>query len=213
MSTIVELDQAELLLWTILRKFESLALTQYELYEFPLATAEKHALVDLLFSQASADDALWSTTLYSPVKTLLADAAGSGEFHTLIGQALMLEVLGQTIYQAFSDNELVSPATHALCVMGLKASKANRGKLAALFAEKFGHGTDLVPTFIASSKSVVADLDKLGVGIDEHFSKRFGLQYADLMGDFVAELIPVCVELGIDRRTTIGCLTDALMRS
>src|SRR5271154_4232263 len=106
MSAIVGIDRSELLLWALLRNFESLALRQYELNVPALATMEKRALVDLLISQVPSDEVLAETELALPVKDLVDSATGSDEIHTLIVQGLLLELLGQTIYQSFGQNEL-----------------------------------------------------------------------------------------------------------
>lgn len=213
MSVTVELDRTELLLWTILQKFESLALMQYKLHELSLDTPEKRTLVGVLNSRVPSDEALETTTLSVPVTELLADAIGADESHTLIVQGLLLELLGQTIYQSFAQNSSVSPDTRALCVLGLKASQANRTRLPELFAEKIGKGEDFFQAFITASRPVIKHLDGLGEGLDEHFSMRFGLHYTDLIGEFVAELISACIELGMDRRKLMGSLTDALMEN
>ncbi len=211
MSIVVVLDRTELLLWTILAKFESLALLQYSLYVIDLDTPEKQQLVDMLLSTIPSDEALETTTLSLPVANLLADATSTDKFHILIVQGLILELLGQTIYQSFADNDLASQTTRGLCVLGLKASRDNTAKLPKLFAEKVGSGDELFQAFITVSRPVISHLDELGQGLEEQFSKRFGISYADLMGDFMAELIPVCVELGMDRRRLVAYLTGALM--
>lgn len=211
MSVVVVLDRTELLLWTILAKFESLALLQYSLYVIDLDTPEKQQLVDMLLSTIPSDEALETTTLSLPVENLLADATSTDKFHILIVQGLILELLGQTIYRSFADNDLASQTTRGLCVLGLKASSDNTAKLPKLFAEKVGSGDELFQAFITVSRPVISHLDELGQGLEEQFSKRFGISYADLMGDFMAELIPVCVELGMDRRRLVAYLTGALM--
>ncbi len=211
MSVVVVLDRTELLLWTILAKFESLALLQYSLYVIDLDTPEKQQLVDMLLSTIPSDEALETTTLSLPVENLLADATSTDKFHILIVQGLILELLGQTIYRSFADNDLASQTTRGMCVLGLKASSDNTAKLPKLFAEKVGSGDELFQAFITVSRPVISHLDELGQGLEEQFSKRFGISYADLMGDFMAELIPVCVELGMDRRRLVAYLTGALM--
>jgi len=211
MSTIIGIDRSELLLWAILGSFESLALRQYELNVPLLATMEKRALVDLLTSRVSSSEVLEETELASPIKELVASATGSDAVHTLIVQGLLLELLGQTIYKSFGENELVSAATCALCADGLTASLAITEKVPKLITEKIGTGEDLFQALMTVSRPVLRHLDTLGEGLDQHFCERFSISFADLMGEFAAEFIPACAELGLERRKLVGYLTGALM--
>jgi hypothetical protein len=211
MSAIIGIDRSELLLWAILRNFESLALRQYELYVPTLAGEEKRALVALLSSQVPSDEVLDEAELAVPVNDLVAGATGSDAVHTLIVQGLLLELLGQTIYQSFGQSELVSSSTRTLCADGLAASQTISKKIPALIAEEIGTGESLFQTLMIVSRPVLRQLDTLGVGLDQHFSARFGICFADLMGEFAADFIPACTELGLDRRKLVGFLTGALM--
>jgi hypothetical protein len=58
---------------------------------------------------------------------------------------------------------------------------------------------------------LLRSLDDLGEGIDATFLDRFGVSFADLMGDVAAELIAVCIALDVDRRKFVAFLTSALM--
>jgi hypothetical protein len=211
MSTIVELDKTELLLWTILKEFESLALQQYLLHLPSLATAEKKELVHSLASRVPTDEALRDTNLFAPLEELLAAAKSSDAAQTLIVQGLLLELLGRTIYGAFVQNAAACEDTRAMCAAGLEASEANQTKIAELVSQKIGAGDEVFQAFMTSGRPVISRLEGLGDGVDEHFAKRFGLRFADLVGEFVAELIPCCVELGMDRRKLMGSLAGALM--
>ena len=205
------INESELLLWAILRRFELLALMQYEKNVAILATSEKRELVDLLNSQAPADEALEETSLVNPVNDLLNSATNSDETHTLIIQGLLLETLGRTIYQIFEENTGLSSSTRSLCSAGLRAGKSVKAKIQKLIAEKMGLGEQLFQTFVTVSRPVITQLDALGERMDYHFSERFGVSFADLMGEFVAELVPICVELGVERRKIISHLTGVLM--
>ena len=211
MNTTIGLDKSELLLWTILRNFETLALRQYELYVPVLATAEKKTLVELLVSQAPSNNALDGTNLSSSVKDLVISASGVDEVATLIIQGLLLEPLGQTIYQTFGQQNTISSFTQNLCSIGLVANKDNRKKTIKLIVNTIGEGDKLFQIFMTVTRPVLKHLDTLGEGLDEHFHERFQISFADLIGDFVSELIPICAELGIDRRKLIAYLTGALM--
>ena len=74
-----------------------------------------------------------------------------------------------------------------------------------------GIGEQLFQTFATVSRPVIMHLDALGERMDSHFNERFGVTFADLMGEFVAELVPICVELGVERRKIVGHLTGVLM--
>ena len=73
----------------------------------------------LLGSQVPTNVALESTSLAQPVNNLLASATNDSEVNSLIIQGLLLEVLGQTIYQAMKENDNFTAATHELCDVGL----------------------------------------------------------------------------------------------
>jgi hypothetical protein len=205
------INKSELLLWTILRNFELLALKQYEKFAGILVTNEKRELVELLNSQAPSDEALEETSLTQPISNLLKSATGPDETHTLIIQGLLLETLGRTIYQLFENNNVLSSSTRSLCATGLRAGGSVKNKIKKLIAEKAGIGEQLFQTFIIISRPVILQLEALGERMDSHFNERFGVSFADLMGEFVAELIPLCVELGVDRRKIVGHLTAVLM--
>ncbi len=205
------INKSELLLWTILRNFELLALKQYEKNVAILATDEKRELVDLLNSQAPSDEALDETSLTQSIRNLLNSATGPDEIHTLIIQGLLLETLGRTIYQIFENNKVLSLTTRSLCSKGLRAGGTVKTKICKLIIERMGIGEQLFQTFATVSRPVIMQLDALGERMDCHFNERFGVSFADLMGEFVAELIPLCVELGVERRKIVGHLTGVLM--
>src|SRR5271154_670329 len=169
------INKSELLLWTILRNFELLALTQYEKNVAVLATDEKRELVDLLNSQAPSDEALDETSLTQSIRNLLNSATGPDEIHTLIIQGLLLETLGRTIYQIFENNSVLSSSTRALCSTGLRAGRSVKTKVYKLIAEKMGIGEQLFQTFATISRPVILHLDALGERMDSHFNERFGV--------------------------------------
>ncbi len=207
----LQLNESELLLWTILRSFESLALKQYEQNIPALATQEKRELVNLLVAQAPTDNAIAPTTLAQPVKELLEVATSTGEVNTLIIQGLLLEVLGLTIYQSISQSEVFTAYTKELSAVGLKAQKSTKAETIKLIREKIGSGDQVYQAFITISRPVILKLDILGENLDQYFSEKFEISFSDLMGEFVAELISVSMELGIERRKIVSYLTSTLM--
>ena len=210
-SSTLQLNESELLLWTILRSFESLALKQYEQNVPALATVEKKELVNLLMSQVPTDTAIESTALSQPVKDLLSAAKSNTEINTLIIQGLILEVLGQTIYQTIIDSETFTAYTKNLSEVGLKARTSIKAETKKLITEKIGTGDELYQVFLTISRPVILKLDVLGESLDHYFSEKFGISFSDLMGEFVAELLATCMDLGIERRKIVSYLTSTLM--
>jgi hypothetical protein len=207
----ITLNSSELLLWTILRNFEALALKQYELYVPALVTSQKKELVDLLMSQVPSDIALDGTDLAAPVTNFLQSATGPDDVQTLIIQGLLLETLGQTIYQMFEENEVFSSDTRTMCSTGIAAGQSIKAEVSELIAKKFETDEKLFQAFVSSSRPVIGYLDALGQRLDKHFSERFNISFADLMGEYVAEIIPACGALGMDRRKVVSYLTSVLM--
>jgi len=210
-SPIAQLTDSEILLWTILHNFEALALKQYEKNVLVLATPEKKELVELLASKVPTNKAMENTSLEEPVNNLLTSATNSDEIHTLIVQGILLEILGQTIYRTFKDSDAFTSATHALCLTGLTAQESIREETRKLILEKIGSGDKVYEVFVSISRPVIMNLDALGESLDQHFSEKFGISFSDLMGEFVAELISTCMDLGMDRRKVVGYLTSTLM--
>jgi hypothetical protein len=210
-SPTLQLNESETLLWTILRNFEALALNQYEKNVPSLATAQKKELITALVSQVPTNEALDSTTLSQPVKELLESATSDSETKTLIIQGLLLEVLGQTIYQTIKENDKFTGPTHDLCDVGITARQSLKEETHKLIAEKIGSGDDVYKTFISVSRPVVLCLDALGESLDQHFNEKFGISFSDLMGEFVAELVSTSIELGMERRKVVSYLTSTLM--
>lgn len=207
----VELDHNELLLWSVLLSFESLALRQYAAYATVLVTPEKRALVQSLNSQVPSAEALEETDLATPLKDVVLQATGASYVQTLIVQGLLLESVGHAFYQMLSANESISAATRALTGAGLKASESVTSKIPKLLSEEVGDRQELFQAFMTASKPVLKSLVGLGDGLDKHFSEQFGITFADLMGEFASDLISLCVQLGMERRKIVCYLTAALM--
>jgi hypothetical protein len=76
---------------------------------------------------------------------------------------------------------------------------------------RIGTGEALLQAIMTESAPLLRTLDELGEGIDATFLERYGVSFADLMGDVAAELIATCIELDVDRRKLVAFLTSALM--
>ena len=81
----------------------------------------------------------------------------------------------------------------------------------AQIAERVGTHERLYPVFAEVSQNVLAALDALAEPVDEIFGDRFGLRFADVMGEFAAGLVSACTALGMQRRKVVGHLAGACM--
>jgi class 3 adenylate cyclase len=211
MNVISDLDRTEALLWTILSRFESLAVAQYAVTVPTLLTPEKDAVIALLRTRVHGDDELNGTQLEAPIAALMHSVTSSSEARVLIGQGLFLELIGEAIYATFGANEATSEPTRALCQRGSAASRRARELVPGLLRARIGQGDVLLQAIMNESAPLLRSLDDLGEGIDATFLERFGVSFADLMGDVAAELIAICLELDVDRRKFVSFLTSALM--
>ncbi len=206
-----ELDHTEALLWAIVAKFEFLAADQYAQSAPALLTPEKQTLVALLGARVRPPDELAGTALAAPVAALMRSATGTAQTHVLIAQGLLLELIGESIYRTFGENEATSGATRELCERGLAASLRARQLVPELLRARIGTGDVLLAAIMTESSPLLHSLDALGEAIDAYFGERFNIGFADLMGDVAAELIATCLELEVDRRKLVAFLTGALM--
>jgi hypothetical protein len=201
----------ELLIWRILGKLESLALRRYETAVPQLATPEKRELVNRLLEQAPDDAALDASPLGDPVRELLSAADGRDETGTLIVQGFILERLGQVIYKILSAHHAASEATRELAVAGTAACSHAIGQATHLLREQFGSGERLHDLFFSTADGVLRRLDGLGDGVDRLFGQRFGLTFSELLGEFTADLLPACMDLGMSRRKLVCRLAGVFM--
>jgi hypothetical protein len=211
MNVSADLDRSEALLWTILSRFEALAVEQYAASAPALLTPEKQSAVALLRTRVTDEAFLAGTELEAPLAVLLANATSTREHHVLIAQGLFLESIGEAIYRSFGENAATSEPTRRLCERGFAASARARTIVPGLLRARIGEGDVLLQTIMTEAGPLLRSLDDLGDGIDASFLDRYGVSFADLMGDVAAELIPACVDLGIERRKFVAFLTSALM--
>jgi len=204
-------DETELLLWALMRKFERLALEHYTTHARALATAEKRHFVVLLDALETDEAPLAASVLAAPVEELLARARSTDALSTLIVQGLVLEHLGQAIYRVAKDTERASPASRALAVAGRAAGLSVTTQASAEIAEHVGTHERLYPVFAEVSQEVIAALDALAEPVDDVFGERFGLRFADVLGEFAAGLITACTALGMQRRKVVAHLAGACM--
>src|SRR6185436_1172825 len=204
-------DETERLLWALMRKFERLALERYAAHTPALATLEKRRFVARLDALATDEAPLAASILAAPVEELLARARSTDAVSALIVQGLVLEHLGQAIYRVAPDTERASPRTRALAADGHTASVSVTTEAAVEIAERVGTHERLYAVFAEMSEDVMAALDALAEPVDEIFGERFGLRFADVMGEFAAGLITACTALGMQRRKVVAHLAGACM--
>jgi len=204
-------DGTELLLWAVMRKFERLALEHYATHAPALATSEKRRFVARLDVLETDEAPLAASVLAAPVEEILARARSSDAVSVLIVQGLVLEHLGQAIYRVAKDTERASTASRALAVAGRAASVSVTTHASAEIAEHVGTHERLYPVFAEVSQEVMAAFDALAEPVDEVFGERFGLCFADVLGEFAAGLITACTALGLQRRKVVAHLAGACM--
>jgi hypothetical protein len=206
-------DADERLLWALMARFERLALDRYAALVPELATDDKRAFVARLDAIAADADAgaLEASPLAAPVDALLARAQSADEVAALLVQGLVLERLGQAIYRIAEQTARASEATRALAAVGLAASHGVTASAAQRIAQRIGSGDALYAVFVDRTHDVVAALDALADPVDRVFGERFGLRFADLMGEFVADLTTAGTALGMQRRKVVAHLAGACM--
>jgi len=204
-------DPTELLLWALMAKFERLALERYGLHAPGLATVDKRRFVERLLALGADESALGGSALAEPVKALLARAQSADEVAVLMVQGLILEHLGQAIYRIATATDSASASMRELAAAGLAASVSVTAAASARIAVRVGTGEPLYAVFVDHSHELIGALDALAEPVDQIFGERFGLRFADIMGEFVAELITACTALGMQRRKAVAHLAGAAM--
>ena len=207
-------DADELLLWALMARFERLALDRYVALAPALADAgagAKRAWVARLDALPTDAAALAASPLAPPTDALLARAQSADETAVLLVQGLVLEHLGQAIYRVAEGTERASDASRSLARDGLAASRAVTAAAARRTADAVGSGEDLYRTFTDHTHEVLGALDALADPVDAVFGARFGLRFADVMGEFVADLVAAGTALGMQRRKIVAHLAGACM--
>ncbi len=203
-------DSDERLIWRMLGRLESLALRKYESLLPLLATADKKQVVGVLAAVPDGD-AAGSTPLDEPVGQLLNAASSNDRTDTLFVQGFVLERLGQVIYKKLAEHPAVSQSTRMAAELGSTACAAIIGRTNELIRQAVGEGEVVFERFCIAADSVLRRLDGLGSGVDTLFGGRFGLTFTELIGEFTAELLPACTDLGMNRRKLVCHLAGVFM--
>jgi hypothetical protein len=205
-------DPGERLFWALMRRFETLAVDRYAVHAPALLTEPKRRFVEGLGFAAADQPLLADSPLARPTAALLAQAESADEPTTLLLHGLVLECLRQAIYRiVVGTSHVVSDASRLLAADGLAASEAVAAAAATRIAERVGAGEALYAVFAAASYDLLATLDQFADPVDRVFGERFGLRFADVMGEFIADLIGACTALGMQRRKVVAHLAGAAM--
>src|SRR5438477_360345 len=82
-----------------------------------------------------------------------------------------------------------SAASRAIAASGLGASQSVIAAASARLATCVGTGDALYAVFAEVSHGPLSALDALAEPVDAVFGEHFGLRFADVMGEFVADVI------------------------
>lgn len=211
--TVVVAAETDTLLYTILRAFETLALRQYEASAPELVTAPKRELVARLQALAPDDAPLERAGLDARIGSLLAALSSDERRAVLVNQGFLLELVGQAIYSSVSAAQEISAETRNVCELGLAASAETRAQTMTALRREFADGEAFLNALIALSPGVLKQLDPLSEALDQHFGAAFGLNFGDLIGEFVSEVDDAATALGADRRKLVGFLTHVMMEA
>jgi hypothetical protein len=203
-----DLDPTDASLVEMMLRFEALAAALRATHLPELDTPDKRALLDRLASMRRDRDALAGGPLAGPVAALEAAAAGRDAADVLLVQGLLLEPLGRVIYRRLVED---GGALAALAEAAMRAGAAVLEKTPALVRARLGAGDAIYAAFVGRTAPVIAALDGLGQSVDAVFGERYGLRFADLIGELVTETLPLCVAVGMTRRMVLSHLTTTLM--
>ncbi|HWU90869.1 MAG TPA: hypothetical protein VN253_26570 [Kofleriaceae bacterium] len=206
------LDADELLLWTTMRTFEVQASAQYIAHAPRLAPPKAGVSAALL--RIAGDDRPLEESVLAPTMKALVGSAGEArdEDVILVVQGLVLERVRQVVYATLTGLPRVPERSKAIARSLEPVSAEIMALVPPLFAAACdANGQKPFSFFVEASDDVLHKLDAVGEGVDEAFGPCFGLRFADIVGDFVADLVPVCVGLGMERRKVMAHLAGALM--
>jgi len=203
--------EARALLWAMLDAVEGHTVARYAAAAPELLTPGKKAARDAVAWRA-AGTSLAGTPLETAVDSLLAAATGDGSLtDALLLQGLVLEQLGVTIYRTFGDGRLSDDGSDVATLAGAASEEVSALAAERLCAE-MPNADARFDAFAERTDAMFVRLDALGEALDTAFSGPFGLHFEDVMGEFMADLLPACTDgLGLQRREVIVHLTHALM--
>jgi hypothetical protein len=207
----VTLDPEEQLLWALLHRFETDTLQRYHAHVPALVTPAKEDLLAQLLPRAASDQALEASPLATSTRAVLKNASSGDHDSTVFVQGLVLELLGRTIYAATAEVSRLSLESRSLAERGRDACAAVSEAAVRRCREHIGTGENAFIAFAGKTHEVVGALDALGEPVELTFGERYGIRFAELMGDFTADLVASCLALEMPRRKVIGHLAGASM--
>jgi hypothetical protein len=207
-----QLGRDECVLWAIMRTFEVQAIGQYQEHT-PQLAVPKDGVGALLVGLSGDDRLLDGSVLGASMPALVASASEARrEDEVLVIQGLVLERVRQVVYSTVAGLDTMSERSRSMAAVLQAASAAVVALAPPMFAATCrARGQQPFSMFAEASDDVLHKLDSVGEGVDEVFGSRFGLRFADILGDFVADLVPTCVDLGMERRKVMSHLASALM--
>ncbi len=203
-------QREEALLFDLLARIEADTLERYERLLPELVTSAKRDLIAKLRARASQAPPR-DPELDEGAERVLAAAASEEPARVLCVQGLVLETLGRCIYAAAAAAPGLGPEARALAEEGRIACETVTRKASAEAPRHIGSGEAAFASFAEATHDVIGELEAIAEPIDRSFSEAFDTHYAELMGDFTADLLLACVELGMPRRKVVTHFAGASM--
>jgi hypothetical protein len=203
--------ELEQLFWSLMGTFERQAIAQYDQIFADPAIEVKRQCLALLEAWVPPGSNLARGDLQSTAVALAnGTAAVTDPVDVLVIQGLVLERVRSSVYRAVAASSEVSERARELARNSAAASAAISAQCTSRFeaqvpaAERFAR-------FVTASDDLLHRLDAFGEQVDSTFGAQFSLRFADVVGDFTADLLPVCSGLGMERRKVLGHLANAMM--
>ena len=206
------MSEARTRLWAMLNKVESHTAARYAAVAPDLVTASKREALDAIHGTANGGG-LAGSRLENAVDALLDAAVGDGSRgDALLLQGVVLEHLGVTLYRCVGESGHLPADEARVAALAGEASGEVAAKALAEACSWYADPSDRFAAFTGRTDQLFVHLDALGEALDAELAGPFGIGFADVMGEFVADLLPACTDgLGFERRKVIAHLTSALM--
>lgn len=195
-------------LWSVVGGVETHTLSRYRTAAPEMATADKTDVVATMADWASTPPG----PLAAAVDALRAATKDGPRADVLLLHGILLEQLGVTLYGALAAGDRLEPDGRDLARRAHQASLVVRQRAANAWSTAVPSADDRFDAFCSRTGPVFAELDRFGAALDEAFAAPLGMRFVDLMGDYVADLLPVCTgDLGFQRRKVMVHLGQAFM--
>lgn len=209
-----EAEESEQVLWTMLAKFERLALDKFEAFAPELVTEGHRAFVTALEAEARAglgDESRYAESEVGEVaERVLALASTRTMESTLLVQGLALEPFALVLYGALARNERTSEATRRLAAEGGRVSAIVADAVVESIRQRLGT-EGLFARFADATSAILSELDAVAETADETLAAPLGLDFNAMQGAIVADIVQRGLALGMQRKHIMGHLSSALM--